>query len=262
MIIDVSHHNGKINWDSIKHNIDGAIIRIGYGDNIQAQDDKYFFNNVNACLENNIPFGFYLYSYADSMQHFESEMQHIMRLSEPYLNNMSLPIFYDLENPGTESFSNIAAEKFCEFMSNAGIRHGLYASEYWYNQYINLKDINAPYLWVAKYSENSPIIGTSYDLWQFTDKYYFGNYGPFDVNKVYNNKIFTDTNRDFVIGCKVTVIPDKIEGDKKYVVDTNGKYNRLYFDTYTVKELHGDTILLYHDEELFTRVLRKQVKIC
>ena len=39
-VIDVSEHQGSINWDAVKGHIDGAILRCGYGDNIASQDDK------------------------------------------------------------------------------------------------------------------------------------------------------------------------------------------------------------------------------
>lgn len=40
-VIDVSYHNGIIDWNKVKEDgVDGAIIRCGYGDNIAAQDDK------------------------------------------------------------------------------------------------------------------------------------------------------------------------------------------------------------------------------
>lgn len=31
LLIDVSEHNGKIDWETVKNYIDGAIIRCGYG---------------------------------------------------------------------------------------------------------------------------------------------------------------------------------------------------------------------------------------
>lgn len=39
-VIDVSYHNGVIDWNTVKNHIDGAIIRCGYGDDIASQDDK------------------------------------------------------------------------------------------------------------------------------------------------------------------------------------------------------------------------------
>ena len=41
-VIDVSEHQGTIDWNAVKGNIDGAIIRCGYGDDISSQDDKQF----------------------------------------------------------------------------------------------------------------------------------------------------------------------------------------------------------------------------
>ena len=39
VVIDVSSYNGFIQWDNMKNYIEGAIIRIGYGSDIQSQDD-------------------------------------------------------------------------------------------------------------------------------------------------------------------------------------------------------------------------------
>ena len=48
--IDVSVHNGKINWQKVKNDgIDFAIIRCGYGQNMTSQDDAYWEYNVSEC---------------------------------------------------------------------------------------------------------------------------------------------------------------------------------------------------------------------
>ena len=39
-VIDVSRHNGEINWEDTKGEMDGVIIRCGYGDDIASQDDE------------------------------------------------------------------------------------------------------------------------------------------------------------------------------------------------------------------------------
>ena len=44
--IDISYHNGNINWNLVKNEIDFAIIRLGYGDDIISQDDKKFNENI------------------------------------------------------------------------------------------------------------------------------------------------------------------------------------------------------------------------
>ena len=48
--IDVSEHNGKIDWEKVKSSgIDFAIIRCGYGMDLPKQDDKYWQYNVTEC---------------------------------------------------------------------------------------------------------------------------------------------------------------------------------------------------------------------
>ena len=63
--IDVSYHNGTINWEKVKNSgISFAIIRCGYGSDFTSQDDTQFLNNVKGAQENGIDIGIYLYSYA------------------------------------------------------------------------------------------------------------------------------------------------------------------------------------------------------
>ena len=45
--IDVSHHQGVIDWSSVKNSdVDYAIIRCGYGDDLTQYDDAYWKTNV------------------------------------------------------------------------------------------------------------------------------------------------------------------------------------------------------------------------
>ena len=62
MIIDVSVHNGVIDWEKVKPYIEGAIIRCGYGSDMESQDDKQWKRNADECTRLGIPFGTYLYS--------------------------------------------------------------------------------------------------------------------------------------------------------------------------------------------------------
>ena len=54
--IDVSRHQGNIDWDSVKPNVDFAIIRAGFGkNNIDAKATR----NVSECERLGIPYGLY-----------------------------------------------------------------------------------------------------------------------------------------------------------------------------------------------------------
>ena len=60
--IDVSVHQGYIDWSKVAGNIDFAILRIGYEYTL----DSRFTEFAAACNQYNIPFGVYIYSYAES----------------------------------------------------------------------------------------------------------------------------------------------------------------------------------------------------
>ena len=49
VVIDVSSYNGFIQWDNMKNYIEGTIIRIGYGNDIQSQDDAAAIRNMDEC---------------------------------------------------------------------------------------------------------------------------------------------------------------------------------------------------------------------
>ena len=97
--VDVSYHNGTINWKKVAaSDVDYAIIRCGYGDNIKSQDDKKWAENVAGCEKNNIPYGVYIYSYATSVKQAESEANHVLRLIKSTGAKPTYPIYIDYED--------------------------------------------------------------------------------------------------------------------------------------------------------------------
>ena len=60
-VVDVSYHQGTINWEKVKAAGYHAIIRCGYGDDLTSQDDKQWKRNANECTRLGIPFGVYIY---------------------------------------------------------------------------------------------------------------------------------------------------------------------------------------------------------
>ena len=102
-IMDVSHHQGSIDWEKVKESefVDGVIIRVGFGRDRATQDDREFLRNVTECIRLNIPFGAYIYSYAKTEDDARSEAANFRRLLDPYLQKMSYPVYYDLEQKGT-----------------------------------------------------------------------------------------------------------------------------------------------------------------
>lgn len=165
--IDVSEHNGSIDWISVKNDgVDYALIRCGFGRNIESQDDKYFHINMEGALNAGIKVGIFFYSYADCGDEAAEEAEHCLRLINGYKDKLSLPVFYDLEED--ENIANVydIYTMFEAILKEAGYNVGCYANQYWFDNY--LKPVPMDYAWVAKWGGDQPCWGE--DIWQFTDK--------------------------------------------------------------------------------------------
>ena len=163
--IDVSEHNGSIDWFSVKADgVDYALIRCGFGRNIESQDDKYFHINMEGALNAGIKVGVYFYSYADCGDAAAEEAEHCLRLIEGYKHDLSLPVFYDLEEDKNKANVYAIYTMFEAILKEAGYNVGCYASQYWFDTC--LKPVPIDYTWVAKWSGDQPDWGAS--IWQFT----------------------------------------------------------------------------------------------
>jgi len=184
IVIDVSTHQGVIDWAKVKPYIGGAIIRCGYGGDFPSQDDKQWKRNVTECERLGIPYAYYLYSYAGGKSEAASEAAHAIRLARDYHPAV---IYFDSEQPGTQAVSRANAETFIGLVRAAGYKAGVYASKSWYNSYLN--GINCDSLWIAAYGTNDGTAQKKYcpnlgeDLWQYTSMGTFaGISGRVDVN--------------------------------------------------------------------------------
>ena len=175
--IDVSSYQNEINWAEVKNQIDFAILRLGYGDNIESQDDRYFIKNANGCINNNIPFGVYIYSYAKNLtgsESIQSEIEHTKRqLSK--ISKKPFCIYIDMEDASTVSLgrntlTNFALE-YCKQITQTGYKAGVYANQNWFQNYLNPSTITSHgySIWCAKYSSEEPKISSYYDIWQYSD---------------------------------------------------------------------------------------------
>lgn len=179
--IDVSKHNGVIDWEKVKNSgVDFAIIRCGYGMDDPGQDDERWLDNVQGCLSNDIPFGVYLYSYATNTTRASREADHALKLlDEAGLDPSSLgyPVFFDMEDASTIGTDHAAiATTFCNKIEAAGYKAGVYSSTSWFNNRLTDPCFNNWTKWVAEWNASS---GLTYDgvsnfsegngLWQFSD---------------------------------------------------------------------------------------------
>ena len=123
--LDVSHHQGKIDWEKVsKSDVDFVIIRCGYGNNLTSQDDKYFAQNVAGCEKYNIPYGIYIYSYALSKSDAKSEANHVLRLIKSTGAKPTYPIYIDYEDSSQNGLTPKQLGNFATAFFNKTIAAG------------------------------------------------------------------------------------------------------------------------------------------
>ena len=237
--IDVSYHNDKIDWKKVKQSeVEYAIVRCGYGSNTNSQDDKRWEENVKGCVDNDIPYGAYLYSYADSVEKASSEADHAIRLLQG--KKLKYPIYYDLEEDSIRNklskkeIANIA-ETFCNKLSAKGYTVGIYANKDWFTNYLTDSRFNNWTKWVAQYNTTCTYQG-KYDMWQCSSTGSIpGISGKVDLNYSYSSfgkPIDGNTNK-YYNGL------NEIEGELYYF--ENNSINTLYSGLASYK---GDTYLV------------------
>ena len=190
-LIDVSEHQGVINWEQAKGHIDGAILRCGYGMDIASQDDKQWARNVAECERLGIPFGVYIYSYATNTDRAKSEAQHVLRLIQGH--KLSYPVYFDMEEPGTEGAAVANAIAFGDVIEAAGYWCGVYYNRNWHNNVIK-GQLDRFTRWGAGYGTNNGQKQDNYkpgfgeDIWQYSSKGSVpGVPGNVDVNVCYRD---------------------------------------------------------------------------
>lgn len=192
LLIDVSEHNGTVNWEAVKAaGVQGAIIRCGYGMDIVSQDDKQWNRNVAECERLGIPYGVYLYSYADNADKARSEAQHVLRLINGH--KLSYPVYYDLEQVGIEGAAVANAIIFGDIIEAAGYWCGVYYNKDWHNRVIK-GQLDRFTRWAAGYGSNNGQKQDNYkpgfgeDIWQYTSVGKInGISGNVDLNECYRD---------------------------------------------------------------------------
>lgn len=181
--IDVSHHNGEIDWSAAAENADFVIIRAGYRGYAEGKigKDRNFTENIKGANKAGIPVGVYFYSQAITVQEAEEEAEFV--LLELALHKTDLPVFIDYEYAfdadgmlGGRLFNaDLSPDEaaavinaFCEKINSAGLYAGVYASSSVLNDKINTRALNDDiYIWVADYNKNVKFRG-KYDIWQYS----------------------------------------------------------------------------------------------
>lgn len=167
--IDVSHHQGKIDWEKVKASgIDFVIIRCA---NSTYDEDKQWKYNIEECERLKIPYGVYIFSQAKSTATAKAEAQFTIKLLNGY--KPAYPIYMDLE---ANSISKLTkeqygknAEAFKSILNASGYsKVGIYASSSWWKEKLTSSVFRKYSKWIAQWASSCSYSG-NYQIWQSTN---------------------------------------------------------------------------------------------
>ena len=170
--IDVSEHQGKINWQKVKNSdVDYAFVRIAYGTGYL---DKTYDYNMEQAEAAGVPVGTYVYSLATTNNMALAEAKLAINKMKGY--KVSYPVVFDLEYANMSKLSpkkiSQLALTFCNEVRKAGYYPMVYCNTYWYDNYVDWSLLNGLDVWIARYGDtiNAPSRSSyNYTIWQATD---------------------------------------------------------------------------------------------
>lgn len=161
--VDVSTHNGAIDWKKVKQSgISFAIIRAGFG-NTDTQRDAKFIANMNGALEAGLKVGAYWFSYALTPEEAKKEAEVFAGIMEPYRGRVQYPLYYDYEYDSqrcaaqqgasvTRELVTAMTEAFCSRLRELGWYSGYYTNLDYLRNWVDAKALTEYSLWLADYT--------------------------------------------------------------------------------------------------------------
>lgn len=206
-IIDVSGWQlpEEIDYDTLSHNISGAIVRVYGGSQITAHNnaafttgiDKSFKKHIKEFQKRDVPVAVYSYALGRSAKEMREEARAFYKNAAPFN-----PTYYwiDVEEV-TMKAMNKGVKAFREELKKLGAENvGLYIGTYFMaEQEISTKGFDA--IWIPTYGSDSgyyeaaPNTTLDYDLHQYTSQGYINGFNhPLDLNQIAVTK---DTKKTF-----------------------------------------------------------------
>lgn len=173
--IDISAHQGEIDFNVLKKNVGYAIVRWAdyYTYETEQKIDSNFDINIRGCEDNGIKYGVYVFSRATNKQDGQEEAENICNDLLAKKLEPQLPVFIDLESNNNKTFREKLSKKdpslldaldgFCSKVREMGFVPGIYMCE---SEILELNQIAIEnnssifednILWVANWGQNERV---------------------------------------------------------------------------------------------------------
>jgi GH25 family lysozyme M1 (1,4-beta-N-acetylmuramidase) len=176
--IDVSYHNGTIDWSKVKQSgVIFAMIRLGYGTTKGGIVDTKLDYNYKQAKKNGIKIGFYLYSYADNVKEAKKEAIFTEKLLKEY-SDFDYPIAFDFENSyrNKEKYKKANTKiitTYCDYLESKGYDTCVYSYLSFFKKAVNCDTVSKYGIWLARWTFDPKTYNSggipNVEMWQYSD---------------------------------------------------------------------------------------------
>lgn len=167
--IDVSHHQGKIDWQKVARDTFIQFVYIKATEGSTYVDSQYQFN-LSGARKAKMKVG--VYHYFRTTSSVKKQFEHFKKNCPK--DSLDLIPMVDVENCGKWSRSKVQKEvkRFCKLIEkHYGVKPMIYSVRNTYNKYL-APELNKYPLYIGRYGDEEPsIIGKGhYTIWQYSEK--------------------------------------------------------------------------------------------
>ena len=176
MGIDISKHNGNIDWNAVKNSgVQYVILRCGYRGSASGVlvEDQKFKSNIQGATAAGLKVGIYFFSQAVNEVEAVEEASMTLSLIKKY--RITYPVYIDVESANgradgiSKATRTSVINAFCQTIRNSGYTPGLYANKNWLTEKINTGALGGCKIWLAQYVA-APTYGGRYEMWQYSSR--------------------------------------------------------------------------------------------
>ena len=169
MGIDISKHNGNIDWNAVKNSgVQYVILRCGYRGSASGVlvEDQKFKRNIQGATAAGLKVGIYFFSQAVNEVEAVEEASMTLSLIKNY--RITYPVYIDVESANGRA-DGISKAARTSVIRNSGYTPGLYANKNWLTEKINTGALGGCKIWLAQYVA-APTYGGRYEMWQYSSR--------------------------------------------------------------------------------------------
>ena len=185
--IDVSHHQGRIDWDRVANQTDCdrplKFVMIKSTEGATFKDDNYAAN-IEGARRVGLVCGSYLFFNPAS----DPAAQAAFFIRNSSVQKGDFPPVVDVERHG-ESADKLRHDlRICldSLERHYGVRPLIYTSYKFRQRYLDTPEFDGYTIWIARYYTDSPGENADWKIWQFTDRGRVGGIGEYTDLNVFN----------------------------------------------------------------------------